>query len=345
MESEPRPLGILHEHPAWFEPLFAELDRRGLPYAPIHASDHTFDPSVRESPYGLVFNRMSPSAHTRGHGHTIRYTSHYLAHLESLGVPMLNGPEAWRIEISKARQLDLFEDLGVPYPAARVIHDPRQAPDAAEGLRFPVVLKPNVGGSGAGIRRFVDPGSLAEAAASGSLDLGVDGTALVQEFIPARGSRIVRVEVMNDRVLYAIGVRIAGEDFNLCPADICQEEAAGPGGDAESPGNGAELAGVCPADENTVNGDGAGDRVVAVEAPPDVQETVRRIVRAGGMKIGGVEYLTDERDGQRYFYDVNALSNFVADAPRIVGFDPFVDLVDWLETEWSRTVSAAETAP
>ncbi|MFW6199401.1 MAG: ATP-grasp domain-containing protein [Gemmatimonadota bacterium] len=335
--SEPRPLGILYEHPAWFGSLFAELDRRGLPYAPIHAPEHSYDPRVRESPYGLVFNRMSPSAHTRGHGHTIRYTSHYLAHLESLGVPLLNGREAWRTEISKARQLDLFEELGVPYPPARVIHDPGQAPVAARGLRFPVVSKPNVGGSGAGIRRFDEPESLAQAVGSGTLDMGVDGTALVQEFIPPRDGRITRVEVMDDRILYAIGVRVAGEDFNLCPADICQDEADGPG---EEVG----VARACLADEAPVGGDGAGDRVVAVDVPSEVRDTVRRVVLAAGMQIGGVEYLTDERTGQRYYYDVNALSNFVADAPRIVGFDPIVDLVDWLESEWSRAAPSAEHA-
>jgi hypothetical protein len=46
------------------------------------------------------------------------------------------------------------------------------------------------------------------------------------------------------------------------------------------------------------------------------------------MDVGGVEYVVSARDGQPYFYDVNALSNFVADAPNVVGFDPFIDLVD-----------------
>ena len=46
--------------------------------------------------------------------------------------------------------------------------------------------------------------------------------------------------------------------------------------------------------------------------------------------LGGVEYLVSERDGLPYFYDVNALSNFVADAPNVIGFDPFVDLVDFI---------------
>ena len=46
-----------------------------------------------------------------------------------------------------------------------------------------------------------------------------------------------------------------------------------------------------------------------------------------------MEYITDDRDGQLYFYDVNALSNFVADGPKVVGFDPFVPLVDYLIKE------------
>jgi hypothetical protein len=34
-----------------------------------------------------------------------------------------------------------------------------------------------------------------------------------------------------------------------------------------------------------------------------------------------------------YYYDVNALSNFVVDAPRVIGFNPFVNLADFLEAE------------
>jgi hypothetical protein len=47
--------------------------------------------------------------------------------------------------------------------------------------------------------------------------------------------------------------------------------------------------------------------------------------------VGGIEYLIDDRDGRRYVYDINALSNFVADAPNVVGFDPFERLVDYLD--------------
>ena len=81
------PIGIYLEHPHWFERLFAELDRRGTPYERIDATQHHFDiqPNGNRK-YSLIFNRMSPSAYTRGHGHGIYYTVSYLEHLERLGI-------------------------------------------------------------------------------------------------------------------------------------------------------------------------------------------------------------------------------------------------------------------
>ena len=62
-------------------------------------------------------------------------------------------------------------------------------------------------------------------------------------------------------------------------------------------------------------------------------ELWERIMAAAGIEVGGVEYLIDDRDGTLRYYDVNALSNFVADGRRVIGFDPFERLVDWLEAE------------
>ncbi len=318
-------LGIYYEHPDWFRPLFQELDRRGVPYTALHADTHQYDPGERTSPFSVVFNRMSPSAYTRGRGHLTFYTLQYLAHLERLGVRVINGQAAWRTEISKAYQLTLLERLGLPYPKARVIHQPAQAAEAAEGLRFPVVVKPNIGGSGAGIRRFDTPDGLARAAREGSFELGLDSTALVQEFIPAADGRIVRVEVLDGRYLYAIRIYTPGDSFNLCPADVCQSV------------DGAELARpACAADapKNQM-------RVESYTPPHDIIQAVERIMVASGIELGGVEYMIDDRDGRLYFYDVNQLSNFVADAPRVIGFDPFSNLADWLEAELARAGAPA----
>ena len=323
VQSQPLPIAIYYEQPNWFKPLFAELDRRGIEYVALSAVDHSFSPDDHpERLYSLVFNRMSPSAWNRDHGDQIFYTVGFLEHLESRGVRVLNGLAAFRSELSKAGQLSLLESLGLPYPKSRVIHRASQAPAASEGLRFPVVVKPNIGGSGAGVKRF-DHILQLEAAAKlptgdpDALAFGLDSTALVQEFIPAREQHIVRVEVLNGKFLYAIKVHITGETFDLCPADICRTSS------------GVDLDRAACA----IDAPKSGITVEGFHPPADVIADVERIMAASGIDIGGVEYITDDRDGQRYYYDTNALSNFVADGKNVIGFDPFVKLVDWLEAE------------
>jgi D-ala D-ala ligase C-terminus len=309
-------LGILYEHPAWFERLFAELDRRGIHYHKLLAPDHFYDPGARDERLGLVFNRMSPSADRRDHGSGILYTQSWLGHLEALGTRVINGSRAFRYETSKALQLSLLRSLGVPFPKSRVLHNPKNALEASEGLRFPVVIKPNVGGSGAGIVRFDSKDDLAAAVDEGRVALGYDHVGLVQEFIPARGGHITRVETLAGKHLYAIQVHLTGETFDLCPADICQTT------------RGESLNNAC-----VVEAAKAGLKVEGYRAPAEVISAVERIVQAAAIDVGGIEYVIDDRDGQLYFYDVNALSNFVADAPRVIGFDPFVNLVDFLAAE------------
>jgi len=315
-----RTLAVYYEHPDWFRPLFAELDRRAFPYVKLDATRHAYDPSENKSPYAVVFNRMSPSAYLRGHGHGIFYTLQYLDHLENLGTRIINGQKAFAIEISKARQLALLDLLDLSYPKARVINHPALAVAASEGLRFPIVVKANIGGSGAGIVRFDSRDELRAAVEAGKVNLGIDQTALVQEFIPPRGGYITRVETLGGKYLYGIRVFTTGETFNLCPADICQTT------------DGVELARVaCPVDAPK-----SGLRVEGFEPPRDVIRSVERIVQAAQIDVGGVEYIVDDRDGSLLYYDINALSNFVADATRVVGFDPHARLVDFLEKEVTR---------
>ena len=59
-------------------------------------------------------------------------------------------------------------------------------------------------------------------------------------------------------------------------------------------------------------------------------------MQTAGIDVGGIEYMIDDRDGTLVYYDINALSNFVADAVNVVGFDPFARLVDYLETRAGR---------
>ena len=312
-----QPLAIYYEHPDWFRALFEELDRRAVPYTRIDASRHQYDPGARHGEYALFFNRMSASAYTRGHGNAIFYTRNLLAHLERMGTRVINGSDAFAIETSKALQLTLLESLGLPHPATRVINSAAEAPRAARDLHFPLVVKPNIGGRGAGIVRYDTMETLASAADQGLIELGIDSTALVQEYIPPRGGHITRVETLGGKYLYAIQVFPEGGSFNLCPAELCQlEDGARPAGE------------MC-----LVDAPKAGLRVEPFTPQREIIEAVERIAAAARLDLGGIEYIVDDRDGSVMYYDINALSNFVADAPRLLGFDPHARLVDFLEAE------------
>jgi hypothetical protein len=131
------------------------------------------------------------------------------------------------------------------------------------------------------------------------------------------------VETLGGKFLYAINVYPATGSFDLCPADACQTT------------NGVELVrGACAIDAPKT-----GLRVEGATPPADIVAQVERIARFTGLDVGGIEYLVDDRDGKHYFYDVNSLSNFVADAPNVVGFDPWVNLVDYLEARVVGTLA------
>ena len=315
-----KPIAIYYEHPDWFRPLFQQLDERGVPWLKVDVQGHSYNAASAEREYSLLFNRMSPSAWQRGLGHAIFYTVNYLAHLEAKGVRVVNGSRCFTHEISKALQLTNLEKLGLPYPKARVIDHPSQAVAAAEAIGYPVVIKPNIGGSGAGIERFNSPEELRAAVEANRLYFGIDSTALVQEAFTARDGIITRVEVLGGKFLYAIQIHITGESYNLCPADICQNT------------RGEELTRIaCPVDAPK-----SGMKVEGYAPPRKVIEDVERIVELAGVEVGGIEYVIDDRTGRQLYYDVNALSNFVADPVRVIGFNPYARLADFLIAEAQR---------
>jgi hypothetical protein len=316
-EHEGKPLAIYYEQQHWFKPLFEQLDAKGAHWVRVDARNHQYDVASPERDYSLVFNRMSPSAWQRGMAHGIFYTLNYLSHLEEKGVRVVNGSRAFTHEISKALQSTLLETLGLPYPKARVINHPSQALEAAEAIGYPLIVKPNIGGSGAGIKKFSSAADLRAAVEEKSLHFGIDNTALVQEFFTARDGVITRVEVLGGEFLYAIQIHITGETFDLCPADICKNT------------KGEELTRIaCPVDAPKT-----GLTVEAYEAPRQVIDDVERIMEVAGIEVGGIEYVIDDKTGRQLYYDINALSNFVSDPERMIGFNPYSRLADYLISE------------
>lgn len=315
-------IAIYYEHPEWFRLLFAAMERLGVSFEKIDASRHSYDPGVSPKNLpALFFNRMSASAYLRGNGNAIFYTRGLLANLEQKGVRVINGYDAFQIEISKALQLVLLDSLGVKYPKTRVINSPEQAVAAVADLQFPVVVKPNIGGRGAGIIKFDSRDALTDGVKQNLIDLGLDSTGLIQEFVPKRGQHINRIETLGGKYLYAIKIYPTGENFNLCPAEVCQIEDSGVSAIGE----------MCLTDAP-----GTGLRIEKFEPPAEMIETVERIVARAKIDVGGVEYMIDDRTGEPLFYDINALSNFVADAENVIGFDPHERLVDFLVEELEK---------
>ena len=300
-------LAVVYEHPAWFEPLFAALDRRGVSWTRVHAGDHVFDVAASPPPAPVVLNRVGMSAFVREAEHPIFYAQSLFDHWAGQGARVVNG-RALHVDTSKARQLSMIARLGHGVPATRAAHRAADLPKAAEGLDFPVLVKVDIGGSGAGIVRYETPGELAAAVAEGTTPTSINGVLLVQEYVPIRGDRIVRVETLAGRFLYAVSVESGG--FDLCLADVC-------------------LAGK-PA-----------FAMEAIQPPPEVIAAAEEIARAGNIDVGGVEYLVDDRDGTVRFYDINALSNFVADPLSVLGFDPHDKLIDFLAAEIAAKRKAA----
>ena len=293
-------LAILYEHPLWFRPLFAALDRRGIDHRAF-TPGLAWDPADLALPARLVLNRIAMSSFLRAEGgageHPIFFAAALFEHWRRGGARIVNGADVLAVDASKARQLSLIASLGLAIPATRVVHRAGDVPGAAEAIGFPLVVKANIGGSGAGIARFDNMAELRWAVAEKQLPTSVDGVLLVQDYVPARGGTITRIETLDRRFLYAIDVA-GGGAFDLCPADACVE--------------------------------GSAITMTAVQPAPALAEAAERIAAAMNLDVGGVEVMIDDRDGTPRFYDINALSNFVAKPLDVLGWDPHERLVDYL---------------
>jgi hypothetical protein len=304
-------LAVLYEHPQWFQPLFAALERRGMPYVPIKLGDHRFDPASREVPAPLVLSRVAQSSFLREPEHPIFYATALLDHWQRCGATVLNGGKTLAIDSSKARQLSLIASLGLAIPETRVVHRVADLVSTAEGMNFPILVKANIGGSGAGITRYSSMEELRASVADGTVPRSVDQVLLVQEYVPPRGGSILRMETLRGNFLYAIEVQSSGEDFDLCPADACLAR----------PGHSAI-------------------RMTAVTPASQLVHSAEQIAHAAYLFVGGVEVIIDDRDGTPRFYDINAMSNFVADPLNVLGWDPHDRLIDVLETMVKEKVAA-----
>jgi glutathione synthase/RimK-type ligase-like ATP-grasp enzyme len=302
---------VLHEHPEWQKPLFAALERRGLSFLPFDVTRAAFT-NVEPLLAPLYFNQASPSAYIRGNTRAVPLALAFMRSLELKGARVLNGADVFALELSKSAQATLLNTLGIDCPRSITFNEVGALRQHTHDIKWPALLKPDQGGSGARIQVV---GSMAQVEEIFARDPSIwlpDNLFLLQEFLPHDPEQgIVRLEFLGGELLYGMRVKTHGR-FNLCPSPVCNPE----------------------------EGEGACEVPDSVAAPPvefypypDVPrhavETAKRIVKAARLDVGGIEYLETD-DGRRVFYDINANSNLRPSVAAAFGFDPFEKVVDFL---------------
>ena len=302
---------VIHENAEWSAPLFAELDRLGLPWRDWHLDRGVV--SLEDTPPdGIFYNRMSASSHTRGHRYAPELTAATLAWLEAQGAHVLNGSNALRLELSKVAQYAALERAGIATPRTFAAVGADELVAAARRFDGRFITKHNRAGKGLGVKLFESADQLAGHIASDAFEPSVDGLTLVQQYIAAPTPHITRVEFVGQRFLYAVRVNTSG-GFELCPADACSIEDA-----------------FCPA------GADAGHKFEIVEGfEHPLLARYRRFMEAHDVHVAAFEFIEDA-DGNAWTYDVNTNTNYNGEAEARAGVSGMASLARHLGDELAR---------
>jgi glutathione synthase/RimK-type ligase-like ATP-grasp enzyme len=290
--------------------LFSALERRAVRFASFDLKHAAFDPdSAPQAP--LYFNQASPSAYVRGNTRAVPLALALIRSLELAGARVLNGSRAFALELSKSAQAALMHGLNIVHPRTLAFNDVASAL-AQWGERWPALLKPEQGGSGARMFLLHSPAELVRLLDDRPDLWYPDNLLLLQEYFEVDSAKgIVRMEFLGGEFLYAMRV-ISHGAFNLCPSETCNPVSG------ESHCAMPETKPVQPVEFHPYPG-----------VPAAAVETGKTLMAAGGLDVGGIEYL-EAADGRLVFYDINANSNLRAPIAQAFGFDPFERVVDFL---------------
>jgi hypothetical protein len=301
---------VLFEHPDWQKPLFSALDGRSVCYGTFDLKRAAFDPD-RVPNSSLYFNQASPSAYVRGNTRAVPLALSLIRSLELGGARVLNGSHAFSLELSKSMQAALMHRLNIPHPRTLAFNDADSALAQWED-RWPALLKPEQGGSGARMYLLSSSDELVRLLRDRPELWLPDHLLTLQEYYPVPPSRgIVRMEFLGGELLYAMRV-ISHGSFNLCPSEVCNPIT----GDSH-----CEILEIKPSSPVEFH--------PFPEVPPSAVAAGKKLMTAGQLDVGGIEYL-EAPDGRLVFYDINANSNLRAPIGKAFGFDPFERVVDFL---------------
>lgn len=291
------------------------LERRGVRFKPFDLKSAAFlEEDAPEAP--LYFNQASPSAYVRGNTRAVPLALALMKNLEEKGARVLNGSQAFALELSKSTQAALLRRLGLRSPRTIVFNDVSAVKRLADRFPWPALVKPEQGGSGARmflVESYEELVRLLEVRPDIWLP---DNLLLLQEKVsydPSHG--IVRMEFLGGELLYAMRV-VSHGSFNLCPSELCNPSGEGEDSACAIP----ETPPAAPVEFHPYP-----------EVSPEAVEGGKKIVRAGQLDVAGIELI--ETPAGPVFYDINANSNLRAPIAAAFGFDPFERVADFLQAQ------------
>lgn len=306
---------VLHENDEWTGHLTERLEELELPYELWHLDEGTLD-LTSEPPEGVFYNRISASSHTRDHRYAPEFTEAVLAWLERHGRTVINGSRALRLEVSKVNQYMALNQAGIQTPKTITAVGKNNILKAADQLNLDsFITKHNRAGKGQGVQLFHSKRALEEYLEGPSFEEPVDGITLLQQYIEAPESYIIRHEFVGGKFVYGVKVDTS-EGFELCPADACTIEDL-----------------YCPTDGEAEEPKAKFE--ILENYRPAIIDQYEAFLRENNIGVAAIEAIQD-KDGNLYSYDVNTNTNYNSDAEAKAGVYGMLELAKYLEEQLNR---------
>ena len=289
---------IIHENEEWLIPLRKALEKFDVQYEEWLLDDMTINID-QSPPNGIFFSRMSASNYTRNHLHSNQSSNIILTWLENHNRRVINGTNVLKIEFSKVLQQLILKQSGFKTPKTIVAVGINKIKEAASNLNvYPMIIKPNQGGKGFGVKLINTINELDEMLEDNLINSSKDDTWLLQEKISTNEEFITRMEFIGGNFIYSLKV-FSKNSFELCPADACE----------------VDLDQFCPVDEiNDINNS---QPSFFIDDDPDknLAKQLTIFLKKHQIEVAGVEFIRN-KDGVPIFYDINTNTNYNLNAEK-----------------------------
>ena len=289
---------IIHENEEWLIPLRKALEKFDVQYEEWLLDDMTINID-QSPPKGIFFSRMSASNYTRNHLHSNQSSNIILTWLENHNRRVINGTNVLKIEFSKVLQQLLLKQSGFKTPKTIVAVGINKIKEAASNLNvYPMIIKPNQGGKGFGVKLINTINELDEMLEDNLINSSKDDTWLLQEKISTNEEFITRMEFIGGNFIYSLKV-FSKNSFELCPADACE----------------VDLDQFCPVDETNDINNSQPSFFIDDDPDKNLAKQLTIFLKKHQIEVAGVEFIRN-KDGVPIFYDINTNTNYNLNAEK-----------------------------